>query len=143
MKWLLRNSSGGGGIQKYGYLPQGRNDFIFAPICEELGIIGGIVVITLLVGLLWQGRKAMISCKDDLGRLLACGITVLIGLQAAINIAVVTVMAPTKGIALPFVSAGGSGILVFCAAVGILAGIGRNPEDSRWKGGADRPAPTI
>ena len=116
----------GCGIQKYGYLPQGRSDFIFALLCEELGVIGGLVIVALLLALLWQGRRAMIRSADSLGRLLACGITVLIGLQAAINIAVVTVVVPTKGIALPFVSAGGTGLLVFCTAVGILAGIGRS-----------------
>lgn len=126
----------GGGIQKYGYLPEGSNDFIFALICEELGVAGGIVVIALLVALLWQGRRAMMACNDSLGRLLACGITVLIGLQATINIAVVTVMVPTKGIALPFVSAGGTGLLVFCAAVGILAGISRSPD-------VEAPAPDV
>ena len=116
----------GSGIQKYGYLPQGRSDFIFALLCEELGIIGGILVIGLLLVLLWQGRRAMLRSADSFGRLLACGITMLIGLQAAMNIAVVTVMVPTKGIALPFVSAGGTGLLVFCAAVGILASVGRS-----------------
>jgi cell division protein FtsW len=116
----------GSGIQKYGYLPHGRSDFIFSLLCEELGILGGIVVIVLLLVLLWQGRKAMIRSGDSLGRLLACGITVLIGVQAAINIAVVTVMVPTKGIALPFVSAGGTSLLVFCLAGGILANVGRS-----------------
>jgi cell division protein FtsW len=116
----------GNSIQKYGYLPQGRSDFIFPLLCEELGVIGGVVVIILFLALLWQGRQAMVRSGDSLGRLLACGLTLLIGLQAAVNIAVVTVTVPTKGIALPFVSAGGTGLLVFCAAVGILTNIGQS-----------------
>jgi len=77
------------------------------------------------VGLLWQGRRIMLGSSDRLGRLLACGLTTLIGLQAAMNIAVVTAVVPPKGIALPLVSAGGTGVFVFCACLGILAGIGR------------------
>src|SRR5262249_34001897 len=91
----------GNGVQKYGYLPEAKTDFIFAIICEELGLIGGIAVIGLFMVFVWNGRAAMSRASDDLGRLVTLGATLLIGLQATMNIAVVTVSVPTKGIALP------------------------------------------
>ncbi|MDM8006763.1 MAG: putative peptidoglycan glycosyltransferase FtsW [Phycisphaerae bacterium] len=114
----------GNGFVK-GYLPEARNDFIFAVICEELGIIGGIAVIGLLLTFLWLGRGVVVRCADPVGRLLAFGIVLLFGLQAAMNIAVVTASVPTKGIALPLVSAGGSGTVFLGALVGVLASIAR------------------
>ena len=112
-------------IQKYGYLPEGRNDFIFSVICEELGIVGGIAVIALFAILLWHGRKAVVAATTDFGRLLALGATLTIGFQAAMNIAVVTVSVPTKGIALPLVSAGGSGVILLSILVGLLVNVAR------------------
>jgi len=112
------------------YLPAARTDFIFSVICEELGIIGGMAVIALLVVLLYNGGVAMRRCPDVMGKLLAFGIVLLIGLQAVINIAVVTVTVPTKGIALPLVSAGGSGAVVIGAMVGTLANIARRTPDT-------------
>jgi len=114
----------GGGFVK-GYLPAARTDFIFAVICEELGMIGAIAVIGLMLVLVWNGRQVFLGCGDPMGRLLAFGITLTIGMQAAMNIAVVTVSVPTKGIALPLVSAGGSGAIVMGGLVGILANIPR------------------
>ena len=115
------------------HLPEATNDFIFAVICEELGVLGGAAVIGLLIGLLWQGRRVVRDCPDPMGRLLAFGIVLTLGLQAAMNIAVVTVSVPTKGISLPLVSAGGSGAICLGAMVGILANI---PRLSRWSGGS-------
>lgn len=115
----------GAGIQKYGYLPEGRTDFIFAVVCEELGIIGGAAVIALFAMLVWQGRKAMLSASSDFGRLLALGVTLTIGLQAAMNVAVVTVSVPTKGIGLPLVSAGGTGVIFYSVLVGLLVNVAR------------------
>ena len=115
----------GAGVQKYGYLPASQTDFIFSVLCEETGLLGGMLVILLFVVLLWLGLHTMRRAVGAQPRLLALGITLLICLQAAINIAVVTVMAPTKGIALPFVSAGGSGAVFLGALVGLLAGIAR------------------
>jgi len=115
----------GAGIQKYGYLPHARSDFIFAVICEELGWMGAVGVVGLFLVLIWQGRKTMLAAGDPLGRLLAFGVTWLIGLQTVMNIAVATVSVPTKGIALPLVSAGGSGLLVFGAAMGVLLSVAR------------------
>ncbi len=120
----------GAGIQKYGYLPEGRSDFIFAVICEELGIIGGTAVIGLFLILLWQGRRAMVMATTELGRLLALGATLVIGCQAAMNIAVVTVSLPTKGIGLPLVSAGGTGVVLMSILTGLLVNVARAPGAS-------------
>lgn len=125
----------GAGVQKYGYLPEGRTDFIFSVICEELGIIGGIAVIALFAVLLWQGRKATAGAPSDFGRLLALGVTLMVGFQAAINIAVVTVSVPTKGISLPLVSAGGTGVIFFAILIGLLANVARAApiEHNAWE----------
>ncbi len=112
------------------YLPAARTDFIFSVLCEELGIVGGLAVIGLLIVLLYNGGAAMRRCPDAMGQLLAFGIVLMIGLQAFINIAVVTVSVPTKGIALPLVSAGGSGAVVIGAMAGILANIARRAPDT-------------
>ena len=112
----------GAGVQKYGYLPASQTDFIFSVICEETGAVGGLAVILLFIVLILLGLRVMRRAGDAQTRLVALGVTALVGLQAAINIAVVTVVAPTKGIALPFVSAGGSGIIFLGALVGLLAG---------------------
>jgi len=116
----------GNGVQKYGYLPQDNNDFIFAIVCEELGVVGGLVVIALFLLLLWRGWRISRAAPDRFGQLLATGITLTVCLQAAFNIAVVTNAVPTKGISLPFVSAGGSGVLFLGMAAGLLASVGRH-----------------
>ena len=115
----------GNGVRKYGYLPEARTDFIFAIICEELGLIGGIAVIGLFFVFVWQGWRAFAATPDPMARLLAFGATLLIGMQAAMNIAVVTVSVPTKGISLPLVSAGGSGVVFLRALIGILINAAR------------------
>lgn len=116
----------GNGIQKYDYLPQDNNDFILAVLCEELGVAGGIAVILLFLVLLWRGWLISARAGEPFGRLVAAGITLLLCLQAAFNIGVVTNSVPTKGISLPFVSAGGSGVVVLGLAAGVLASVGRN-----------------
>lgn len=113
----------GAGIQKHGYLPESHSDFVFSVICEEAGLLGGVLVLALFCVLVWLGLRIMWTAGSRIERLLAFGITATIGLQAAMNIAVVTVMAPTTGISLPLISAGGSGVLMFSAAIGLLAGI--------------------
>jgi len=115
----------GNGVQKYGYLPQDNNDFILASICEELGVAGGLAVTALFLVILWRGWKISRAAPDAFGRLLALGLTLTICLQAAFNIGVVTHSVPTKGISLPFVSAGGSGVVFLGLAAGLLASIGR------------------
>ncbi|GIK15492.1 MAG: stage V sporulation protein E [Planctomycetota bacterium] len=114
----------GAGVQKYGYLPESRTDFVFAVLCEELGFVGGAVVIALFASFIWLGVGAMRTARTGVETLLAFGLTALIGFQALINIAVVTVWIPTTGIPLPFISAGGSSYLVFSAMVGMLAAVG-------------------
>lgn len=115
----------GRGICKYGHLPEDTTDFIFAIIGEELGFVGTAVVIGLFIAFIWLGILVVVRCKDRFGRLLAAGIVLAIGIQAAINIGVVTVVLPTKGIPLPFVSAGGTSLLLSAGAVGVLLNIAR------------------
>jgi cell division protein FtsW len=115
----------GAGVQKYGYLPESHTDFIYAVICEELGVAGAMLVILLFCVMLWFGIRAMQRAVTPIERLLAFGITAMLGVQAALNIAVVTVLTPTTGISLPLISAGGSGILTYAIALGLLAAIER------------------
>jgi cell division protein FtsW len=129
----------GAGIQKHGYLPESQTDFIFAIICEETGLIGGLLVIGLFIVLVWLGLRTMWTAQTRFERLLAFGLTALIGLQAAMHIAVVTVCAPTTGISLPLISAGGSGLLISCVAIGLLAAIAaRGPAVQESRAPAQR-----
>ncbi|HXT23615.1 MAG TPA: putative lipid II flippase FtsW [Candidatus Eisenbacteria bacterium] len=109
--------------QKLFYLPEAHTDFIYAVICEELGFIGALVVITLFVIYGWRGLRAAFSAPDSFGRLLALGITAMVMFQTLINFAVVLGMVPTKGIPLPFISYGGSSLLVMLLATGVLLNI--------------------
>jgi cell division protein FtsW (lipid II flippase) len=102
-----------------------HNDFIFSVIGEELGFVGNAAVILLFIVLIGLGILIVIRCRDRFGRLLAGGIVLAIAVQAALNIGVVTVVLPTKGIPLPFVSAGGTSMLLSAAAVGVLLNIAR------------------
>lgn len=113
----------GEGISKYGHLPEDTTDFIFAIVGEELGIVGTIGVIALFILFVCLGLAVVVRCRDPFGRLLAAGIVLTIGVQAALNIGVVTVVLPTKGIPLPFVSAGGTSMLLSSATVGVLLNI--------------------
>ncbi len=113
----------GNGVLKYGHLPEDTTDFIFSIIAEELGFAGAIAVVLVFVGLISVGLIAVLRCDDRFGRLLGCGIVLAIGVQAAINIGVVTVVLPTKGMPLPFISAGGTSMLLSAAAVGVLLNI--------------------
>lgn len=121
----------GEGRQKLFYLPEAHTDFIFAVIGEELGFVGAITIITLFVILLWQGIQVALKTDDTFGRYLAVGITSMITLQAAMNLAVVSGLMPTKGLALPFISYGGSGLMVNLAAVGILLNISKHRRAER------------
>ncbi|HOB75421.1 MAG TPA: putative peptidoglycan glycosyltransferase FtsW [Phycisphaerae bacterium] len=117
-----------------GYLPEARSDFIFAVICEELGAVGAFAVIGLLIILLWQGAIIIRRCEDPMGRLLAFAMVLVLGMQATMNIAVVTVSVPTKGISLPLVSAGGTGVIFLGMLVGVLANIARTaPGQVEWE----------
>jgi len=119
----------GRGICKYGHLPEDTTDFIFAIIGEELGLVGTAAVITLFIAFVWLAILVVMRCKDQFGRLLAGGIVLTIAVQAAVNIGVVTVVLPTKGIPLPFVSAGGTSMLLSAAAVGVLLNIAKQSDN--------------
>ena len=118
----------GFGVSNYGHLPEDTTDFIFAIIGHELGFVGTTLVILLYMSFVILGICVVLRCRDNFGRLLAAGIVLAIGIQAAINIGVVTVVLPTKGIPLPFLSAGGTSMLVSAAAVGILVNIARQSQ---------------
>jgi cell division protein FtsW len=121
----------GNGICKYGHLPADTTDFIFAIIGEELGFVGTSAVIVLFIIFVWLGICVVTQCPDRFGRLLAAGIVLTIAAQAALNIGVVTVALPTTGIPLPFVSAGGSSMLLSAAAVGVLLNIAKQSTQPR------------
>jgi len=116
--------------QKLFYLPEAHTDFIYAVICEELGFIGAILVITLFGIYAWRGLHAAFTAPDGFGRLLALGITAMVLSQALINFVVVLGMVPTKGIPLPFVSYGGSSLLVMLLATGVLLNISQQAEEA-------------
>lgn len=111
--------------QKYNWLPEASNDYIFAIICEELGIIGGIVVILIFGAFVWRGIKISINAREMFGCLVAFGVSVMIGLQVLINIAVVTNLIPSTGMQLPFFSSGGTSLLFMMIAVGLVLNISR------------------
>lgn len=113
----------GNGIQKQGYLPADTSDFIFGVICSELGMFGAVLVISLYLVLIWSGMQVIQSSKDRFSRLLALGITLTVALQAMINLMVATVLAPTKGIPLPLLSAGGTGWIATAFALGLVAAV--------------------
>ncbi|MBC7782374.1 MAG: cell division protein FtsW [Burkholderiales bacterium] len=113
----------GGGIQKLGYLPEDTTDFIFATVCEELGLFGALLIIVFYLGILMMAWQVMKSKRDSFGRMLAFGIGTMICTQATINLAVATVSVPTKGLSLPLISSGGSGLIITCGALGLLGSI--------------------
>jgi cell division protein FtsW len=115
----------GKSIQKYLYIPEPQNDFIFAIIGEELGFIGCVTVILLFLLLIWRGVRIAINAPDLFSCLLASGITAMVAVQVIINIAVATSSMPVTGIALPFISWGGNSLAIFMAAMGILLNISR------------------
>ncbi len=121
----------GAGRQKLGFLPENHTDFILASIGEELGFAGIAAVLGLFGVVVWRGMKAASEAPDRFGAYLALGLSTLFGLQALINIGVVLDIIPAKGITLPFLSYGGSSLLVSMAAVGILLSISRRPRPWR------------
>ncbi len=109
--------------QKLFYLPEAHTDFIFAVLSEELGFLGAVALLALFGWLAWRGLRAAMKAPDEFGRLLALGITTLIAGQAFINLSVVLGLMPTKGIPLPFISYGGSSLLVMMMGAGMLLNI--------------------
>lgn len=118
----------GNSRQKYSYLPASENDFIFSIICEELGFVGGILVILLFGILIFRGFYIASHARDKTGMMLAVGITVQMGLQAFLNIAVATNSVPNTGISLPFFSYGGTALVMQLCEMGVLLSISRKAE---------------
>lgn len=115
----------GNSRQKYLYLPEAHNDFIFAIVCEELGFIGAMIVILLFIMLIMRGYWIALHAKDKFGTLLATGITTMVALQTILNISVVTGVLPVTGAALPFFSYGGTALLILLAEMGVMLNISR------------------
>ncbi|MBE6778338.1 MAG: cell division protein FtsW [Ruminococcaceae bacterium] len=115
----------GNSRQKHLFLPEPQNDFIFSVFCEEMGFIGAVVVVVLFGLLVWRGFKIAVNAPDKFGCMLALGLTVQIGLQVAINIAVVSNLLPNTGISLPFFSYGGTSILMLLLQMGVVLSISR------------------
>jgi cell division protein FtsW len=113
----------GSSKQKLGFLPEARTDFIFAVVAEELGFIGTVTIVLVFGLLMWRCLKASFRAPDQFGQLLGIGLTTMLIAQAFFNMSVVLSLVPTKGITLPFVSAGGSSLVFALAAVGILLNI--------------------
>lgn len=122
----------GESIQKRFYLPESHTDFIFAIIGEELGLIASLSVVLLFAIFFGVGMRIAYCVTDLFGKLLALGITLMITLQAALNMAVVTGVAPTKGLPLPFISYGGSSILMSMVMVGLLVNIALQAETDEY-----------
>jgi cell division protein FtsW len=118
------------GVQKLFYLPEPHNDFIFAVISEELGMIGGIVVLGCFCVITWRGLRTALRAPDRFGAFLAIGLTTMIAFQAFFNISVVLGVLPTKGIPLPFVSYGGSSLLINLVGMGILLNVSQHATGS-------------
>lgn len=127
--WLAFGTGGivgqglGEGKQKLFYLPEAHTDFILSVVGEELGFIGVMVISAMFFLLVWRTIRVALVAEDQFGRFLAFGIAVLLGIEAFVNIAVVTGLVPTKGLALPFISYGGSSLLISLFAVGIVLNI--------------------
>ena len=118
----------GDGHQSLGYMPEAHNDFILAPIGEELGWIGIALILILFAVLVWRGIRAALGARDVFGGYLAFGVTLLFGVQVLFNVGVVLGVVPNKGITLPLVSYGGSSLVLTMFLVGIVLNVGRRPE---------------
>lgn len=114
--------------QKHAFLPEAHTDFISAIVGEELGLLGVTVLLLAFTLLVYRGLRAAVNAADDYGTYLATGVTLFVGLQAFTNLSVALGLLPTKGLTLPFVSYGGSSLLVNCAAVGLLLNVSRPRE---------------
>ena len=128
----------GEGVQKIFYLPEAHTDMILAVVGEELGLVGTTAVIAAYAAFAYAGLRIALTCRDPFGKRLAAGLTALVCGQAAINLAAVLGMAPLTGIPLPFVSYGGSNLVVQLASVGILLNIAANGAVERRASLRDR-----
>jgi len=142
----------GHGLQKFGYLPEDTTDFLFAIICEELGLAGASLVIALYVIMIWAALSIAARETRPLLKLIVLGVTATVAIQACINLVVVTGLGPTKGIALPLLSAGGTGWILTSMMLGLVASIDRTAppfedvseaEGVDEEGFEDEPAPLV
>ena len=130
--WLALGNGGlvgqgiGGSRQKLFYLPESHTDFIFAIVGEELGFVGAVAMVSLFAVLIWRGLRIGLRAADPFGAYLALGITVLLATQTLVNLGVVTGLLPTKGLPLPFISFGGSALLMTMVATGVLLNISQH-----------------
>ena len=141
--WQTRNSLyaiGSGGLwglglgqsrQKYLWLPEPQNDFIFAIVVEELGLVGALIILIIFALLIWRGVTLSLRAKDKFGKLLGIGLTSQIGIQVILNILVITDWLPNTGISLPFFSYGGSSLIMLLAQMGIVLSISRTANIER------------
>lgn len=120
----------GGSTQKYSYLPEIQNDYIFSIVCEEVGFVGATLIIILFALLVWRGFYIAIKCKDRFGTLLGIGLIAQIGIQVIFNIMVVTKTVPPTGVSLPFFSSGGTSLIMLLMQMGILLSISRHAVGS-------------
>ena len=115
----------GESVQKMGYLPEAQNDMIFSIICEELGLVGAILVMLLFILLIWRFMVIAVNTKDFFGFMLVIGIMAHIAIQVLLNVAVVTNTIPNTGVSLPFISYGGSSVLFLMVEIGIVLSVSR------------------
>ena len=121
----------GKGRQKFLYLPEEHNDFIFAIVCEELGLIGATIIMLLFAALILRGFWIALHARDRFGSLLAVGVTSLVAMQTFLNIGVVTGLLPTTGISLPFFSYGGTALMLQLAEMGIVLSVSRQMKPTK------------
>lgn len=135
----------GHGLQKFGYLPEDTTDFLFAIVCEELGVAGAGIVLFLLGSLIWAVWIVTRRENNPVLKLLGMGVMATIGIQTVINLAVVTGLGPTKGIALPLLSSGGTGWILTAAALGLIIAMdrGRTDDLAEPEEEDDRPMPSV
>ncbi|MCJ7543012.1 MAG: FtsW/RodA/SpoVE family cell cycle protein, partial [Phycisphaerae bacterium] len=118
----------GAGVQKLGYLPEDSTDFIFSVYCEEFGFLGAVLMVGLLLVWIWQASKAVKVAGDDQGRLLAGSLGFLVAAQAVLHVAVDTGAAPPTGASLPFISAGGTALVLVAGAVALMVSVTAHPR---------------
>jgi len=121
----------GGSTQKFLYLPEPQTDFVFAILTEELGLLGALATLMLFLILLWRGMRAAMRVPDRFGSYLAAGLTSVIAVQVCINVGVVSGALPVTGITLPFISYGGSSLMLMLTAIGVLMSISRRADHLR------------
>ena len=135
LRWSASVEGLGNGWMKLGFVPEAQNDFVFAIIGEELGLLGSLIVLFLYTSIAVMGLRLVLRCRDRFLRSIVFGFVAAICIQTSINLLVVTGLAPAKGIDLPFLSSGGTSMVVYLAAVGLIGNAAR--ADARYFSGRD------